>query len=285
MEDSNNIANIINNEVYLGKIRWRREPVKRVVKDGMLAKKRILNDDYELYEGRHEPIITDEQWNMAKAAQKKRNHTPNHKDRQLRNPFASILVCGKCGAIMKRKTPKKERSCIPWYQCPTRGCDCKMIKCDTVEKYIYDAMEEWLGQYILQINSDQRPIIDPIEASLETVRGQIAALQQQQDKLCEYLEKGIYSVEMFAKRNTVLSAEIQKLQSSETELIQQQYAGAEKKKTSLQIIPTTQQILDNYDILTILEKNQLWKLVLKKVTVYRSQDDELSIQLYPNLPK
>ena len=75
------IANIINNEVYLGKIRWRREPVKRVVKDGMLAKKRILNDDYELYEGRHEPIITEEQWNMAKAAQKKRNHTPNHKDR------------------------------------------------------------------------------------------------------------------------------------------------------------------------------------------------------------
>ena len=222
---------------------------------------------------------------MAKAAQKKRNHTPNHKDRQLRNPFASILVCGKCGAIMKRKTPKKERSCIPWYQCPTRGCDCKMIKCDTVENYIYDAMEEWLEQYILQINSDQRPVIDPIESSLETVRVQIAALQQQQDKLCEYLEKGIYSVEMFAKRNTVLSAEIQKLQSSEAELIQQQCSGAEKKKTSLQIIPTTQHILDNYDILTILEKNQLWKLVLKKVTVYRSQDDELSIQLYPNLPK
>ena len=40
------VANIINNEVYLGKIRWRRELVKRVVKDGMLAKKRILNDEY-----------------------------------------------------------------------------------------------------------------------------------------------------------------------------------------------------------------------------------------------
>ena len=150
---------------------------------------------------------------------------------------------------------------------------------------IYDAMEEWLEQYMLQINSDQRPVIDPVEASLETVRGQIAALQQQQDKLCEYLEKGIYSIEMFAKRNTVLSADVQKLRSSEAELIQQQSAGAEKKKSSLLIIPTTQHILDNYDILTILEKNQLWKLVLKKVTVYRSQEDELSIQLYPNLPK
>ena len=200
------VANIINNEVYLGKIRLGKEPVKRVIKDGMVAKKRIQNDNYELYEGRHEPIITEDQWNMAKAAQKKRNHTPNHKDRQLRNPFASILVCGKCGAIMKRKTPKKDRSSILWYQCSTRGCDYKMIKCDTVENYIHDAMEE----YILHINSEQQPVIDLIESSLEAIREQISALQLQQDELCEYLEK---------------------------------------------------------------------------VTVYRSQDDELSIQLYPNLPK
>ena len=92
-------------------------------------------------------------------------------------------------------------------------------------------------------------------------------------------------MEMFAKRNSVLAAELKQLQSSEAELVQQQNAGDEKKRTTLQIIPTTQHILDNYDILTILEKNQLWKLVLKKVTVYRSRDDELSIQLYPNLPK
>ena len=135
------------------------------------------------------------------------------------------------------------------------------------------------------LRATQQPVIDPIESSLEAIRGQIAALQQQQDKLCDYLEKGIYSVAMFAKRNSVLAAELKQLQSSEAELVQQQNAGDEKKKTSLQIIPTTQHILDNYDILTILEKDQLWKLVLKKVTVYRSQDDELSIQLYPNLPK
>ena len=90
---------------------------------------------------------------------------------------------------------------------------------------------------------------------------------------------------MFTKRNATLAAEIKQLQSSEAELVQQQNAGDEKKKTTLQIIPTTQHIMDNYDILSIMEKNQLWKLVLKKVTVYRSQNDELSIQLYPNLPK
>ena len=60
-----------------------------------------------------------------------------------------------------------------------------------------------------------------------------------------YNETLTYSIEMFAKWNTVLSADIQKRRSSEAELIQQQSAGAEKKKSSLQIIPTTQHILDN----------------------------------------
>ena len=160
----------------------------------------------------------------------KRNHTPNRKARQLQNPVASILVCGKCGAIMKRKTPKKDRSYIPWYQCPTRGCDCKMIKCDTVENDIYDAMEEWLGEYILQINTCEQPAIDPVASSLETVRGQIMALQQQQDKLCEYPEKEIYSVEMFTKRKATLASEIKQLQYSEAALVQQQSVGDEKKK-------------------------------------------------------
>ena len=67
--------------------------------------------------------------------------------------------------------------------------------------------------------------------------------------------------------------------------MKRQNEGDEKKESIMQIIPTTQHILDNYDILTILEKNQLWKLVPKKVTVYRSQTDELSIRLYPNLPQ
>ena len=43
-------------------IRWRHEPTKRVVKDGMLVKKRVKSHDYELYEGLHDPIVTQEQW-------------------------------------------------------------------------------------------------------------------------------------------------------------------------------------------------------------------------------
>ena len=160
-----------------------------------------------------------------------------------------------------------------------------MIKCEVVENAILEAMEDWLREYTLQINSDEQPKISPIETALETVRGQLAGLLQQQENICEYLEKGIYTVEMFNKRNTTLAQEIKKLQASEADLMEQLRDGDSQKKSALQIIPATRHILDHYQYLTVEEKNRLWKLILKKVTVYRSQDDELSIHLYPNLPQ
>ena len=279
------IVNILNNEVYLGKIRWGKEPVKRVIKDGMVAKKRIQNDDYELYEGRHEAIITQEQWDLVKAAQKKRNHSPVNVDRQLRNPFVGILFCDKCGGIMKRNVPDKKRNPTPWYRCTTRGCDCRIMKCEMVEAAIRDAMEEWLDEYSIQLETEVEPAIDPIEAALDTVRGQLATLHSQQENICEYLEKGIYTIEMFTKRNLALEKEIKQLQASEEDLLRQKGEGQKKETAHSQIIPAAQQILESYPILSMAEKNRLWKLVLKKATIYRSPDDEVIIRIYPNLPK
>lgn len=279
------IVNIITNEVYLGKIRWRREPVKKVIKDGFLAKKRITNDDYDLYDGLHEPIITQEQWDLAKVAQEKKGHHSTHTNRELKNPIAGILFCEKCGSIMKRYLPHPKESPTAWYRCTTRGCDCKMVKCEVVEKSIQRSMEKWLEKYTLQIKSEPKPKSDPISSALETVRSQLAGLQGQQDSLCDYLEKGVYTVEMFSKRNAFLTKEIVKLQAAEADLLHKQAAGAENKRMSAEIIPTTQHMLESYPILNPEEKNKLWKLVMKKATVYRSADDKLTINIYPNLPE
>ena len=44
-------------------------------------------------------------------------------------------------------------------------------------------------------------------------------------------------------------------------------------------------LLRKYDALTTEEKNRLWKLVLRKVTAYRTPDGKLSVHIYPKLPK
>ena len=69
----------------------------------------------------------------------------------------------------------------------------------------------------------------------------------------KYLERGIYSVEMFNKRNTTLAQEIKKLQASESDLLEQLRGSDSQKKGALQIIPVTQHILDHYENFTTEE--------------------------------
>ena len=278
------ITNILNNEVYLGMIRWKHEPTKRIVKDGMLAKKRVTSKDYELYEGLHEPIITQEQWDQVKAKQRERNHASVHKDKKLMNPFATILFCEKCGAVMKRNVPAKSQNTSPWYRCPTRGCDCRTIKCDFVEDAVIKAMEKWLVEYTIKIETEQSPQTDPTETALSFVRDQLVELQMQQDKICEYLEKGVYTVEMFTKRNDTLTREIQKQRAAESDLLKKQSSQSETKSAEAEIIPTTQHILDSYPRLSVAEKNSLWKIVMEKITIFRTPDGEFSMHIYPKLP-
>ena len=159
------------------------------------------------------------------------------------------------------------------------------MKCEMVENEIRDAMEEWLEDYIIQLETNATPAIDAIETALETVRGQLSTLQSQQESICEYLEKGIYTIEMFTKRNLALAKEIKQLQESEDNLLKQKSEGKQKETAQTQIIPVAQHILESYPILSLEERNRLWKLVLKKATIYRSPDNEVTIRIYPNLPR
>ena len=86
----------------------------------------------------------------------KRDRTPVGLDRQLRDPFVGVLFCGKCGGIMKRDLPNKKRDPTPWYRCNTRGCDCMIMKCEKVETALCDAMEEWLDDHIIRLETADR---------------------------------------------------------------------------------------------------------------------------------
>ena len=61
---------------------------------------------------------------------------------------------------------------------------------------------------------------------------------------------------------------------------------SETQSAQLNIIPTTQKLLDNYDSLTAKEKNDLWKEVLSQVT-YRKTEKKgrFDITIYPKLPR
>ena len=74
---------------------------------------------------------------------------------------------------------------------------------------------------------------------MKSARVQYAQLQLQQENICDYLEIGVYTIDMFTKRNASLAKEIKQLQSAEADLLRQQGEGKQKKQATVQIIPTT----------------------------------------------
>ena len=74
---------------------------------------------------------------------------------------------------------------------------------------------------------------------MKAVRVQCTQLQLQQENIYEYLEKGVYTIDMFTKRNASLAKELKQLQSAEADLLRQQGEGKQKKQATVQIIPTT----------------------------------------------
>ena len=282
------VNSILNNEVYLGKIRWKREPTVRVMKNGQMVKKRELSNDYLLFEGRHEAIITQAEWDRVKQTQRSRQTPSVRTDRKPANPFANILVCEKCGYALRRNTPSTKqletRTYRPWYRCATRGCDCMISYCDVLEEKIVAAMKEWWKEVAVTLTESTGNMAG-VQQQLNVMGKQMRALQDQQNNICGLLERGIYTEEMFLKRNKVLCEEIKELKVRIEETEKTCHNNIKFTEAQELFLPTTVHILDCYDKMTVEERNRLWKLMMQKITYYRDpkKPDEIEIHLYPKL--
>ena len=283
------VNNVLRNIIYTGKIPWKRFTTERRIVDGRLVKKRVLHDDYEVHEGLHEGIITDEQYELAHQMMSDRRVSPTKIGTEIKNPFGTIMFCEKCGTRIKWNTSsKKNKGVKPRFKCLNegRGCDCKSTRAFEVEAAIVKEMRKWLDGYILSLNNEEIIPDDSLEVALDLLQKELKDLTEQQDNICELLETKVYTVQMFTKRNTVLQESIDRIKTEIVELEEQIKEYKQTEITQENIIPATQKLLDNYEMLTPKEKNDLWKQVLEKVTYYKgSTGGEFHITIYPKLQK
>ena len=281
------IMNIIDNVHYIGKTLSGKRRTKKQIIDGKLVKKQYRKSEYEVFEGRHEPIITDEQFELAQQIRKEKYVAPAQISKDISNPFAGLIRCEICGSLMNRVTARLSASGTkPRFRCKkARNCGCKSHYSDEVEEAIVEAMREWLDGYILTLGTDLPIEDDGLETSLEMLNKRLDELYDQQDTICELYEKKEYSERLFRKRNAALEAEIEKAESDIADLEMLIAERDETQSAQLNIIPTTQKILDNYGELTPGEKNNLWKEVLYQVTFRKTEKKgSFDITIYPKLP-
>lgn len=284
---SSTIRQIIENEHYIGKTLSKKRPIKKMFVDGQLVKKPYRSKEYELFEGRHEAIITEEQFELAQTIKKEKYVAPAKISLEISNPFAGLIRCESCGSLMNRVTPRLASNAKPRFRCKkARVCGCKSHIASEVEEAVLEAMREWLDGYILTLGTELPIEDDGLDTALETLKERLEDLFEQQDTICELHEKKEYSDRLFQRRNAALESEIDKVEFSIADLERKLAERDETQSAQLNIIPTTQRLLENYEQLTPKEKNDLWKEVLHKVTFRKTETKgRFDITIYPKLPR
>ena len=162
------IRDILENPIYIGMIRWNTRKGKYVVVDGDFKKTRPINngDDRILTKGLHDPIISEELFNLA---QEKRGRTHRTCDnRHLRNPFASLLYC-ECGKAMSYRH-KKGRE--PRLVCnEQKYCGCGSCQVQEIIDLVVPGLKEAIAEFKIEAkngdNSKQVKLHEELIRNLE----------------------------------------------------------------------------------------------------------------------
>jgi len=280
------VRKMLINEHYIGKLPWKKNRIGKKFVDGQLTKKKYVNKEYEIYDGRHEPIISKEQFELAQQVRQDNRTRPVKLNLDIVNPFGGLLHCGHCGTKMTMVKPSKSNpNAKPRFKCgKSKKCGCKSHYSEEVEKAIVIEMKEWLAGYVIQLEQNDVQKDDGLEVSLEMLKNRLEELFEQQDSICELHEKKEYSDRLFQRRNAAIEAEIDQVESDIDELEQKLSEQKEEADIKSSIIPTSQYLLDNYDDLTPKEKNDIWKLILHKVDYVKTETGkEFNITIYPKL--
>lgn len=225
------VHDILANPVYCGRIRWAFRPSIKSIEKGKLktARPRKKPKEYITVKGIHKGIISEKDFLMA---EKKLGLNHVTVSRELKNPLAGLVFCGKCGAKMVRKSCEKYDMLI----CPN-GCGNVGSNLSLIEERLWDFLELWLKKLPKQFKNavcDYRS--DPNNLTSETAEKntsvedyagvpwisqkdiekishsqlcrRLLILERQLSSVCEFFEQGIYSKELFLRRKAELESEI-----------------------------------------------------------------------------
>lgn len=144
------VKGILTNPVYIGKVRWNWRKSVHAVEEGEIIVKRPRRtiDEYLTFDGKHDPIISEELFQKAQEKNGRNAKVPT--DFRMRNPLASLVYCS-CGNAMTYRTYKlqdgSERSvprliCLKQHECGTSSCTVDEIMAE-VRKVLLQCIDDF----------------------------------------------------------------------------------------------------------------------------------------------
>lgn len=170
------LIDILENEHYIGMVKWNRRKTIKVVEDGVIrtSAPKKKKGEYLLFEGKHPPIISKE---LFEAAQAKRGRNSRAKPKtKVRNPLAGLVQCH-CGKAMTmrlyyNRQAKPRLLCDDQVHCHTGSC-----LYEEIEEMVCGILENTIADYQIKLEADNndsilyhQKTIKNLEQRLKTIK-------------------------------------------------------------------------------------------------------------------
>lgn len=289
---SASVLNVLKNAVYAGRIQWGK---KEYSDSDDPAKRRLTKTrDKPLVDvqGKHEPLVSMELFLAAQDKLKSRYHVPYQLLNGITNPLAGIVKCDMCDSSMVYRPYTRQK---PHLMCYNQLCQNKSSRFEYVEEKLIQALKNWLKEYKAQWgkhkpdSTKKESILEIKQQLVRTLENEMEQLEQQKERLHDFLERGIYDEETYLQRSQNLAIRIKDTANTIEKAQKELEEERQREKAQKDIIPQVEHVLSLYEKTDDPEmKNSLLKSVLDKAT-YRKEkwqrDDDFTLVLYTKVPK
>lgn len=286
------VLNILKNEVYIGRIQWRKKEEKKSTNPDKKEDVRTRpREEWIDVQGRHEPLVSKARFDQAKKILKEKYHVPYQLVNGQVNPLAGLIKCDMCGGAIVLRPYTNRLSHLICYnpQCPN-----KSTRFEYVEQALIHGVNNWLEKYQAEIGTtptktNSTDIVTIKEKILRGMTKERAELNQQKDRLHDLLEKGIYDEATYLDRSIKLSARIKEADSAILTAESDLSIEHRRQKAQKDIIPKVKKLLDGYYKTTDpVTRNKMLKAVLE-CAVYRKEKHQkgadFKLVIHPRLPE
>lgn len=255
----NTIRLILDNPVYIGKIRWNKTSTVKVGVGAERTKKVVYNkgDKIQLIDGHHPAIISQELWDAVQDRRKSRYFYVDNK--HVASPLAGLVHCSKCGRLMNMMGKNKG---VAYLLCPTKGCTAG-AKFEFVEQAVLYQLQQLAAGLEIQVREGTAPDTSALDGIYEKLEAQLQKLEDRRNRLYTFLEDGTYSKDLFAERMQVLTSEEDHLRKAMAEVSEDlRDAKSQNKERQLEQLRT---VLAHYQESSIPARKALLQSIIADI--------------------
>jgi chromosome segregation ATPase len=177
------------------------------------------------------------------------------------------------------------RKARPRFRCVNgRNCHNGGANYSLVEEAILEALKTWFEGYQVKVE------VVGFSEDIERLQNEISRLEAEQEKINKQMdnaynlvEQGVYTLELFKIRREKLEKSMESL-NSEIKTLYEEIKQLERADFSLtNTIPQTERLLESYEQMSVQERNDLLKTIIKRIEYRRTPGGPVEIDLYPRL--